>query len=284
MDSQEIIHRAADFVKTQLPAEGSHDWWHVWRVWQLAKRIAEAEGAEQTVVELAALLHDIADWKFSGDEQESGKRAAEFLATLSIDPQVIAHVVEIIDGISFKGAGVETPMRTTEGKCVQDADRLDALGAIGIARCFAYGGSKGRPIYDPEVKPELHGDFSAYQKSIGSSLNHFHEKLLLLKDRMQTATGKKLAEERHAYLEQFLAQFLKEWNGAEVPPGAYQHYKGGKYEVFGTGKHSETGEELVVYRGADGQLWVRPKGIFTKDVGTPSDSAPRFRFIDGGNM
>lgn len=151
--------------------------------------------------------------------------------------------------------------------------------ADGIARCFAYGGSKGRPIHDPSSKPEAHPSFATYRKSAGPSLNHFQEKLLLLKDRMQTATGKKLAEERHAYLEQFLAQFLKEWSDAEIPLGPYQHYKGGKYEVLGTGKHSETGEELVVYRSNDGKIWARPKGMFVGTVQRTGGNVPRFRFM-----
>ena len=264
----DVIPRTADHIKSKLSGEATgHDWWHCWRVWQLAKRIGQAEGANLFVVELAALLHDIADWKFSGDEKESSKRAAELLQTFGVDSPTITHVAEIIDSISFKGAEVETPMRTTEGRCVQDADRLDALGAIGIARCFAYGGSNGRPIYDPAQKPVPHASFAEYRNSNGPSLNHFSEKLLLLKDRMQTETGKKLAGERHAYVETFVAQFMAEWHEAANPPGTYRHYKGGTYEVLGTGKHHETGEELVVYRGTDGQLWVRPKEQFTEIIG-----------------
>jgi len=197
-----------------MSGDSSHDWWHVWRVWQMAKRIAVEEKADLFVVELGALMHDIADWKFHGGDESVGPRVAgEILAAHGVDPDVIARVQDIVATISYKGAGVATPMNTREGECVQDADRLDATGAIGIARCFAYGGHKGRNIYEPDDKPILHTDKSAYKNSTGPSVNHFYEKLLLLKDRMNTGTAKKMAEARHAFMEAYLAEFYEEWEG-----------------------------------------------------------------------
>lgn len=192
-----------------------HDWWHIYRVWQLAKRIARDEGpVDLHIVELAALLHDIADWKFHGGDLMAGSRAARtWLSSLQVPEATIAHVCDIIDHVSFKGAGVATTMRTKEGQIVQDADRLDALGAIGIARTFAYGGSVGRELYNPAIAPEHHATFAAYKKSNSPSFNHFTEKILLLRDRMNTQTAKRLAAARHAYLEAYMAEFLAEWNG-----------------------------------------------------------------------
>jgi uncharacterized protein len=167
------------------------------------------------VVELAALVHDIADWKFHGGDDAIGPRQAEqLLRQEGASEEVIDQVVDIVATISFKGAGVRTEMKTLEGKCVQDADRLDALGAIGIARCFAYGGHAGRSMYDPDVPPVLHDTAEAYKAAKGTSLNHFYEKLLLLKDRMNTATGYALAQELHRFMEEFVERFLEEWNGA----------------------------------------------------------------------
>jgi len=211
----DVIRRTTDHVRALLSDESSgHDWFHVERVRNTALRIGREEGADLFVVELAALLHDVADWKFAGGDHEAGPRAArDWLSSLGVEATVIDHVCEIIAGLSFKGAGVETPMRTLEGRCVQDADRLDALGAIGIARAFAYGGHKGRALYDPSIPPQPHASFEAYKKNAGPTINHFYEKLLLLKDRMTTATGKRLAAARHAYLEQFLDEFFAEWEG-----------------------------------------------------------------------
>jgi uncharacterized protein len=206
----------ASDVRERMTSAGdsSHDWWHVYRVWQTARRIASEENADAFVVELAALLHDIADWKFhDGDETVGPRVAGEILATHGVGTDVIAHVQEIIATISFKGAGVATPMRTIEGACVQDADRLDAIGAVGIARCFAYGGFKGRLLYDPDVSPETHADKDAYRKNNSHSINHFYEKLLLLKDRMNTETAKKIAIDRHGFMEAYLERFYKEWEG-----------------------------------------------------------------------
>src|SRR5438552_3597868 len=210
MNRSEIIQKTTDHVRGLLSGEGSgHDWFHVERVRNVAINIAREEDADSFVVELAALLHDVADWKFAGGDHDAGPRAArDWLATLNVDQAVIDHVAAIIANLSFKGAGVETPMGTIEGRCVQDADRLDALGAIGIARAFAYGGHKGRALYDPAIPPAPHASFEAYKKSTGPTINHFYEKLLLLKDRMNTATGRRLAAERHAFMEQYLEQFF----------------------------------------------------------------------------
>ncbi len=209
-----VIDRTVEHVRATLAGDASgHDWWHVYRVWQIARRLGRDEGADPQVVELAALLHDIADWKFHGGDESAGPRAArQWLATQDVDVTTIEEVCQIIGEISFKGSGVATPMSTLAGRVVQDADRLDALGAIGIARAFAYGGHKGRPLYDPAVHPEQHDSFAAYKNNRGPTLNHFHEKLLLLKDRMNTVAGRRLAAERHAFMEQFLEHFLSEWN------------------------------------------------------------------------
>jgi uncharacterized protein len=215
LNERDIIQKTTDHVRGLLSGEGSgHDWFHIERVRNTALAIAREERADLFIVELAALLHDVADWKFAGGDHNAGPRAArEWLASLNIAPGIIDHVCNIIASLSFKGAGVETPMNTIEGRCVQDADRLDALGAIGIGRAFAYGGHKGRPLYDPAIPPQPHATFEAYKKDAGPTLNHFYEKLLLLKDRMSTPTARRLAAARHAYLEQFLAQFLAEWKG-----------------------------------------------------------------------
>lgn len=208
-----LVSRIAAEIRHRFADEGSgHDWHHIERVWKLARRIAAAEGADREIVELAALVHDIADWKFhDGDDSVGPREAAKLLRAEGAADDVIAAVVDIVATISYKGAGVATAMRSLEGRCVQDADRLDALGAIGIARCFAYGGHAGRLLYDPAVPPVLHASAEAYKAARGTSLNHFYEKLLLLKERMNTPTGKALADERHRFMENFVAQFLAEW-------------------------------------------------------------------------
>ena len=210
-----IIDKTCRFVEEKLAGEGSgHDWWHIYRVWNLAKNIAGQEGANLIIVELSALLHDIADWKFhNGDDSIGPKLAEQFLVENQVERRVIDPVIEIITSISYKGAGVPTPMNTLEGKVVQDADRLDAIGALGIARTFAYGGHKNRLIYHPEEKPVLHQSYEDYKKNQGHTINHFYEKLLLLKDRMNTASGKRLAEARHQFMQAYLDQFYKEWDG-----------------------------------------------------------------------
>lgn len=213
----DLVSRVAAHIKARFLAESSgHDWHHIHRVRQLARRIAEQEGADRDIAELGALVHDIADWKFhDGDDSIGPRQAAALLTREGAAPEVIAAVVDIVATISYKGAGVATPMRTLEGQCVQDADRLDAIGAIGIARCFAYGGHAGRLMHDPDEPPVLHQSAAAYKASKGASLNHFHEKLFLLKERMNTATGRALAEPRHRFMEQFVAQFLAEWEGRD---------------------------------------------------------------------
>ncbi|MBM4305291.1 MAG: HD domain-containing protein [Deltaproteobacteria bacterium] len=210
-----IIKRVAEMVKKDLKNEGSgHDWWHVYRVWKMAKRIAKEESADTFIIELAALLHDIGDWKFhDGDETVGPEMARRILSKQGVSEEIIRHVCEIISTMPFKGAHVKAKMRTLEGKVVQDADRLDAIGAIGIARAFAYGGSKNRPIYNPNQKPVMHRRKEEYLNSKGSSINHFYEKLLLLKDRMNTKTAKEIADQRHTFMEAYLDRFFEEWEG-----------------------------------------------------------------------
>ena len=217
MEKELIVIQTADFMKSELTGEGSgHDWWHVYRVWKNAIQIAKHEEVDLFVVELAALLHDIADWKFNDGNEDIGPQLArEWLESLNVDETEIANVCQIIQDISFKGSGVVTNMKTQEGKIVQDADRLDAMGAIGIGRVFAYGGSKGREMYNPDLKPEKHISFEQYKKSQGSSINHFYEKLLLLKELMNTDTAKKIAEKRHTVMLNYLDDFLQEWEGIE---------------------------------------------------------------------
>jgi len=213
MNKEEIIKRTADYVKSRLSGEGSgHDWWHIYRVWKTAIEICKKEGADLFVVQLAALLHDIADWKFhAGDYSVGPKLAREWLEKLDADENVISHVCEIIKEVSFKGAGVKSEIKTKESMVVQDADRLDALGAIGIARTFAYGGHKGREIYNPNINPEKHETFEQYKNNKRPTINHFYEKLLLLKDLMNTPSARKIAEERHSFMEQYLDKFFEEW-------------------------------------------------------------------------
>ena len=216
MNREEVIIQAQNYVRHLLEGEGSgHDWWHIHRVYSVAVSIAEQyPEADVFVVKLAALLHDIGDHKFhDGDHTIGPKMVEQWLVDQTVDASVIQHVVNIVKEISYKGAEVETPMSTIEGEIVQDADRLDAIGAIGIARTFAYGGNKNREMYNPEILPLLHSDFESYKKNTGPTINHFYEKLLLLKDRMNTQVGKKMAEQRHLYMEQFLEQFFAEWNG-----------------------------------------------------------------------
>ncbi len=210
-----IIDETRRHVESRLEGDGSgHDWWHCYRVWQLARTIADAEGADRTVVELGALLHDIADWKFHGGDESAGPREARaFLEQHAAEPDTVDSVCEIIATVSYKGAGVPTPMRTLEGQVVQDADRLDAIGAMGIARAFAYGGNRDRLMYHPDEPPVMHQSFEEYKKNKGHTINHFYEKLLLLKDRMNTATGRSLAESRHRFMEAYLQQFFEEWDG-----------------------------------------------------------------------
>lgn len=215
MNNQDIILKTIDFVKTSLSeAEGGHDWWHIYRVWKTARHIAQYEQVDMFIVELGALLHDIADSKFHHGDEEIGPRfAREFLISLQVDETVILHVENIITNISFKGGKLEQKFKSPELDVIQDADRLDALGAIGIARTFNYGGFKGRTIYNPEIKPNLHLTKEEYKNSEAPTLNHFYEKLLLLKDLMNTNTGRKMAKERHNFMLGYLDQFYKEFDG-----------------------------------------------------------------------
>jgi uncharacterized protein len=212
-----LIQQTAAHARSLLYGESTgHDWWHIYRVWQTARRIARHENADSFVVELAALLHDIGDYKFhNGDETVGPRMAREWLETLHIEVETIEHVVEITRDLSFKGAGVATPMRSREGLIVQDADRLDAIGAVGIARAFAYGGHKGRELHNPDVPPQMHASFEQYKNSHSPSINHFYEKLMLLKDRMNTETARRIAAERHRFMEQFLEHFFVEWEGLD---------------------------------------------------------------------
>lgn len=215
MTREEIINNTREFVSNSLAGDGSgHDWWHVYRVWKTAVKLAQNEKVNLFVIELAALLHDIADWKFYNGDEEAGPRAARaWLEKQGVDENVIAQVCQIIQSVSFKGAGVKTPVNTLEGMIVQDADRLDAIGAIGIARAFAYGGSRGREMHSPGEEPVFHQNFEQYKKSKGATINHFYEKLLLLKDQMNTSNAKQIAFERHRFMQQYLDRFFKEWEG-----------------------------------------------------------------------
>lgn len=211
----EIISNTVNFVKETLQnAEGGHDWFHIERVWRNALTIAKSEpDANSLVVELGALLHDIADSKFhNGDETIGPKTAHTFLQTLDLDEDIIDHVINIIKHISFKGGNEKQTFKSLELDIVQDADRLDAIGAIGIARTFNYGGHKGRAIYDPEIKPNLNMTKEEYKASTAPTINHFYEKLLLLKDKMNTGKGNELAIQRHEFMQNYLNQFYAEWN------------------------------------------------------------------------
>ena len=216
MTNSEIIEKTIAFVKQALKgAEGGHDWFHTQRVFKSALFIAKDEHkADPLVVGLGALLHDIADSKFhDGDEAVGPEMAHGFLTELGVPKKVINHVVNIIENISFKGGNFDQSFRSLELDIIQDADRLDAIGAIGIARTFNYGGFKNRALYDPEIPPQMNMSKEEYKKSTSPTINHFYEKLLLLKDRMNTKTGKKLAEQRHRFMEDFLEQFYEEWEG-----------------------------------------------------------------------
>lgn len=212
MSEYEVINRTENHMKERLANDSSgHDWWHTYRVWNLGKEIATCEGANLYVVELACLLHDIADFKLHGGDEEIGPRlAGRWLYHLSVESPIVEHVKEIVATSSFKGANAKNKITTLEGKCVQDADRLDAIGAVGIARCFAFGGKKGNIMYDPSIPPNMNMSEEEYKLANHTQINHFYEKLLLLKDRMNTYTAKKLAEEKHQFMEKFLEQFLKE--------------------------------------------------------------------------
>lgn len=211
----DLIAKTAAYVREALNgAEAGHDWWHIQRVWNNARTIGAGEQVDMLVVELAALLHDIADSKFHGGDEEAGPRKAEeFLASAGAAPELILHVVQIIRNMSFKASLGTVDFHSPELGVVQDADRLDAIGAIGIARAFTYGGFKNRELYDPGVPPNLQMTREEYKSFKAPTINHFYEKLLLLKDKMNTDTGRRIAEGRHRVMEQYLEQFYAEWEG-----------------------------------------------------------------------
>jgi uncharacterized protein len=217
MNQQDLLQKTADYIRQEFSDDSSgHDWWHIYRVWKNAITICEQENADSFIVQLAALLHDLDDWKFNESGDETPLRAKAWLDSLAIDPSITDAVCNIIKHISYKGAGVQNKMDSLEGFIVQDADRLDAIGAIGIARAFAYGGWKNRPLYDPDTPPHMHASFEEYKNSNSATINHFYEKLLLLKDRMNTPAAKRIAEQRHAVMVQFISQFMSEWEGRDV--------------------------------------------------------------------
>tara|TARA_R110002051_G_scaffold154481_1_gene226631 strand:- start:852 stop:1511 length:660 start_codon:yes stop_codon:yes gene_type:complete len=217
MNQEQIIQNTISFVQEELKdAEGGHDWFHIKRVFKNALLISKEEKVDIFVVSLAALLHDIADPKFhNGDENVGPKIATQFLIEQQVPKEIGQHVVKIIKNVSFKNSlgGDSNQFTSKELEVVQDADRLDAIGAIGIARCFNYGGFKNRALYDPEIIPNLTMTKEEYKTSSTPTINHFYEKLLLLKDKMNTASGKKIAESRHQFMETYLQQFYNEWNG-----------------------------------------------------------------------
>lgn len=215
MNDSEIVNKTILFVKAKLDnAEGGHDWFHIERVFKNALLIADGEDCNLMIVKLGALLHDIADSKFhDGDESVGPQIAREFLESQNLDEVSLNHVIQIMENISFKGGHVLNKFSSKELDIVQDADRLDAIGAIGIARAFNYGGFKNRGLYNPKIAPNLHMSKEEYKNSEAPTLNHFYEKLLLLKDKMNTETAKKIAKDRHHYMEGFLSQFYAEWDG-----------------------------------------------------------------------
>ena len=209
-----MLGNALEYIKEIFSADSSgHDYYHTIRVYKLATEIAKQENADANIVQLAALLHDVDDIKLSPQTHNTKKNAVDFMTANKVDADIIDIVCKIIDEVSFAGIDSVVPS-TIEGKCVQDADRLDAIGAIGIARTFAYGGSRGRKIYDPDIKPRIGMSKEEYRKNLSStSINHFYEKLLLLKDMMNTTSGKKLAEHRQAVMQEYLNEFMAEWEG-----------------------------------------------------------------------
>ena len=210
-----LITNTTAFVRQELNgAEGGHDWFHVQRVYKNALLISENENVNKTIVALGALLHDIADSKFhDGDEAIGPKKAKAFLQTQAVSQDTITHIIKIIENVSFKGGNTIKTFHSKELEVIQDADRLDAIGAIGIARTFNYGGFKNRAIYNPLIKPDLNMSAAQYKASDAPTINHFYEKLLLLKNKMNTPSGKKIAQERHEFMEKFLEQFYQEWSG-----------------------------------------------------------------------
>lgn len=208
-----LLDEAEAFARAQLAGDSSgHDFSHIERVLALTQAIADEEGADQFICVLAALLHDVADYKIAGDEEVGLARVRHWLETHTADSDTTSHVMDIISAMSFAG-GARPPMATLEGRVVQDADRLDAIGAIGVARAFAFGGARGRPMYDPSVSPRDRMSTEDYRSANAPTINHFYEKLLLLKDRLNTSHARRLAEERHRFMLAFLERFYAEWDG-----------------------------------------------------------------------
>lgn len=208
---KKVLKDTESYIQKYFENEGSgHDWWHIYRVRNLALKIAETEGGDKNIIEMAALLHDLDDWKLNGDAKDS--KSEKWLKKMKISEIDTRKILEIIEQVSYKGAEVENNAICLEAKIVQDADRLDAIGAIGVARTFAYGGSKKRLIYHPEIKPVLHDSFESYKKNTAPTINHFYEKLLLLKDLLNTASAKEMAKTRHRFMEEFLGHFFNEWD------------------------------------------------------------------------
>jgi uncharacterized protein len=207
-----LIPHTEQFVRDFLAHDHTgHDWWHIYRVRNTALKLARAEGADELVVELAALLHDVADEKLNGGDEAAGMaRVSGFIKDSGVPVAIAEQVLAIIREVSYKGAGVATPVSSVESAVVQDADRLDALGAVGIARMFTYGGARGRIMYHPDIPPVAHQSAAEYRTAKSTTFNHFYEKLLLLKDRMNTASGRQLAEERHQFMQEFIRHFLQE--------------------------------------------------------------------------
>ncbi len=213
MEKSNQVERTTRYVKEYFENEGSgHDWWHLFRVNKLALQLAKKEGGDMFIIEMAALLHDLDDWKLFGKDNQKVSKTSEWLQNLGLKPDIIQKIEEIIGQVSFKGANVEVKATGIEAQIVQDADRLDAIGAIGIARTFAYGGSKGRLLYHPKIEPVMHNSFDTYRNNNAPTINHFYEKLLLLKDRMNTSTAKEMAKKRHQFMELYLENFYQEWD------------------------------------------------------------------------
>ena len=214
MFEKQAITITEKYVREYFEHEGSgHDWWHIHRVRQMALKISDTEGGNRFIIEMSALLHDLDDWKLNPENEPS--KADAWLKNIGITSDASKSILEIIDQVSFKGAGSKNKATTTEAKIVQDADRLDAIGAIGIARAFAYGGSKGRSIFNPEISPEMHETFDSYKKNTGPTINHFYEKLLLLKNLLNTPTAIEIAKKRHKFMVIFLNRFFAEWEGKD---------------------------------------------------------------------
>lgn len=212
MNHKEIIQSTEKYVAAEFSSEGSgHDWFHIDRVRKMSLRIGIQENCNLFITEMAALLHDLDDWKLTSPESAALSKTEDWLSKMDIELATTERIIRVIDEVSFKGAKTNTPVSSVEAAAVQDADRLDAIGAVGIARTFAYGGHHGRLIYDPEVRIDMHEDFDSYKKSSAPTINHFYEKLLLLKDRMNTQTARSIAEGRHQFMLKYLDQFFGEW-------------------------------------------------------------------------